>query len=159
MISACASETVECFTHTVSLVSVEEPTWEEAQRRMFSFFLASPCCELIKCWKPLFGRQMNFFLVQLEETGCLLLPNLLEYEFSSPLFLSFVLIVCNFIEASCAASEKVSRKKNIYYPGWGQKWRFVNNKNAIFVFQIKHIDFFPMSKFTGLIYDELSSMN
>lgn len=108
-----------------------------------------PCKPLLwahKCWKPLFGRQMHFFLVQLEGTGCLLLPNLLEYEFSSPLFLSFVLIVCNFIEASCAASEKVSRKKNIYYPGWGQKWRFVNNKNAIFVFQIKHYWFFSNIK-------------
>ena len=81
-------------------------------------------------------------LVKLKGTGCLLPPNLPDFEFSSPLFFSLCAHHLQFYWSSlCFAWESVKGEEYLP-PRPGPEWKFVNNKNAVFVFQIKHHFFF-----------------
>lgn len=81
-------------------------------------------------------------LVKLKGTGCLLLCNLPEFEFSSPLFFSWCAHHLQFDRSPLCFTWKCVKGKEYIPPKTGPEWIFINNKNALFVFQIKHHWFF-----------------
>lgn len=143
--------------NAVSLVSGEISTWVEAEGRIFSFLPVRLCCghrvnsQLLETgiWKTKCAS-----LVKLKGTGCLLLPNLPELEFSSPLCFCLCAHHLQFYRSPlCFAWESVKGEE--YIPSrTGPEGKFVNNKKGYICFSRKGslIFFPPMSQFIGLFY-------
>lgn len=152
-ISERTLKVVKCFTNAVSLVSLEISTWEQAEGRMFSFLPISLCWGTLwtqKCCKPLFGRQNAFFWWNWKGQVAYCFPTSQNLNFLPLYSFLCVLIICNFIEAHCASPKRVSREKNLPRRAVPE-WKFVNNKNAIFVFQNSVTDFFSTVKIYWLV--------
>ena len=80
-------------------------------------------------------------LVKLKGTGCLLPPNLPDFEFSSPLFFSLCAHHLQFYRSLLWLRLREWQGRRIFTTQAWARVKFVNNKNA--VFQIKHHFFSP----------------